>query len=208
MRHIKIIDSTYTGTRADLLKVCLLNDMKEYYATTFPVLQAHLVTDWCKRVVDAQWNQSIAQQKEVDNIYTSAKTINNDQHFIGKPLVQLDFGANLYRLDSIGKADEFIIALQSKFKGKAIILDFWATWCGPCLSDMPRSKKLHESNKDLPIEYVYLCPTGASNEKTWKKYIADMKLPGTHIFADDRLLTEIKKKLNASTSYPAFVVID
>jgi thiol-disulfide isomerase/thioredoxin len=39
----------------------------------------------------------------------------------------------------------------SELRGKVVVLDFWATWCGPCIRAMPGVQKLHERFKDKPV---------------------------------------------------------
>ena len=39
----------------------------------------------------------------------------------------------------------------SKLRGKVVVLDFWATWCGPCKKAMPSVQKLHEHFKGKPV---------------------------------------------------------
>jgi thiol-disulfide isomerase/thioredoxin len=206
--HIAIIDSSYPNTRGDLLKISLMGNLKQYYTLAYPILSNHVQTGWCKRIVDRQLAESSGKQQGTDKLLNASKTTKADQAYIGKYLAPLPFGADLYRLDSVGKVDDLIISLQSTFPGKAILIDFWFTSCVPCLKDMPYSKKLHDDNKDLPIAYVYLCTTNGSNEKDWKKHVEDMKLPGTHIYVDDAIISELKRKFDAKSSFPQYVVID
>ncbi|MDQ3651228.1 MAG: redoxin domain-containing protein [Acidobacteriota bacterium] len=42
-------------------------------------------------------------------------------------------------------------------KGKAVFLNFWATWCAPCLAEMPSIQRLYEKTKDKGV--VILCVT-------------------------------------------------
>ena len=39
----------------------------------------------------------------------------------------------------------------SAYRGKVLVLDFWATWCGPCTEIMPRMQKLHEKYKERGV---------------------------------------------------------
>ena len=63
-------------------------------------------------------------------------------------------------------------------KSKVIYIDFWATWCGPCLSQMPYSNKLKETYKEKDVAFVYIGVE--SPEKTWKSKIDELKIDGQH----------------------------
>src|SRR5690606_30523863 len=128
--------------------------------------------------------------------------------FLGVPGKRLSFDASLYELDNLDNVEGFIQNLKSKFKNQAVILDFWATWCSPCLSDMPNSKKLHEANSDLPIAYVYICTNSKSSKKLWESKIADMQLPGTHIYMSEQAVSQLKSSLDrAGSGYPTYIVL-
>lgn len=42
----------------------------------------------------------------------------------------------------------------SDYRGKKVILNFWATWCPPCKAEMPHMQKFYEANKDKGIEVL------------------------------------------------------
>jgi thiol-disulfide isomerase/thioredoxin len=44
----------------------------------------------------------------------------------------------------------------AQFKGKIVVLDFWATWCGPCIQSMPHLNELVAEFKDQPVEFIAL----------------------------------------------------
>jgi thiol-disulfide isomerase/thioredoxin len=70
------------------------------------------------------------------------------------------------------------ISLES-LRGKVVLLDFWASWCGPCRRENPNVVKLYEKYKEKGFEIL-----GISLDKTkapWVKAIADDKLTWLHI---------------------------
>lgn len=42
----------------------------------------------------------------------------------------------------------------NELRGKVVVLDFWTTWCGPCISAFPKLRKLVERYRNLPVEFL------------------------------------------------------
>ena len=45
------------------------------------------------------------------------------------------------------------ISLQD-YRGKVVLLDFWATWCGPCIAEMPNVKRVYNTYKDTGFDII------------------------------------------------------
>ena len=60
------------------------------------------------------------------------------------------------------------------YAGKYVLLDFWASWCGPCRKEMPNVVKLYEEFKGKNFEIIGISLD--SSEKDWKKAVTDMNM--------------------------------
>jgi thiol-disulfide isomerase/thioredoxin len=60
-----------------------------------------------------------------------------------------------------------------KFKGKILVIDFWATWCGPCLRAMPELNKLAEEIRGEDIRFVTISKD--DDVHLWQKKLAEKK---------------------------------
>lgn len=58
----------------------------------------------------------------------------------------------------------------SQLRGKIVYLDFWATWCGPCLAEMPASQELRRKFKGRDVVFLYVSLDAQAAD--WQKYLA------------------------------------
>lgn len=207
--RLQKIDRLFLGPKADILKALMLNREKSKFASSYPVIAHSIKTGWCKRIVNTELADITQKQRSIDKLLASTPRGRDTASFIGMPLEQLPYPARLYQLENNQEIDKLINNLQARFPHKALIIDFWATWCAPCLMDLPYSKRLHEMNKDLPIEYIYICTNQQSNTDTWKRNIVKLEVPGTHIYMDEKIVEALKTTFeNAGAGFPTYVVID
>ncbi|MES2777339.1 MAG: TlpA disulfide reductase family protein [Bacteroidota bacterium] len=61
----------------------------------------------------------------------------------------------------------------SDFKGKVLVIDIWAMWCGACLNEMPYFQKVEEAFKDNDnIAFIGLSHDGLARKDVWKNFVA------------------------------------
>lgn len=67
----------------------------------------------------------------------------------------------------------------SDFKGKYVILDFWASWCVPCRKSNPHMKELYKKYNSKGLEFIYVADND-SNPDTWRKAVKDDGIEAFH----------------------------
>jgi len=90
----------------------------------------------------------------------------------------------------------------SEHRGKVVMLDFWATWCGPCKMAMPSVQKIHEEYEDRGV-VVYGVNVFEHDEAKAIEYLKDRGYTYGLLLGGDAVAKEL-----GIQGIPAFVVID
>ncbi len=103
----------------------------------------------------------------------------------------------------------------SDFQGKFVYIDFWTTWCGPCLKEFPKLKELEAEYADRNIEFVYISLDAPQDHRddpnkarqAWIDYVEEHELGGVQLFSDKAFDSEFVKDYKIDF-IPRYVLID
>jgi len=99
------------------------------------------------------------------------------------------------------------------FKGKYVYIDVWATWCGPCIREIPSLKALEKEYHNKNIQFVSISTdesrrSGGSweaAEKKWRDFVKDKQLSGVQLWAGQDFSFQQAYQI---TGIPRFILID
>src|SRR5687768_3266140 len=83
---------------------------------------------------------------------------------------------------SLPNAKDSVVNLSS-YKGKVVLIDFWASWCAPCRAANPHVVKLYDKYKGQGFEVFGVALD--SKKKDWLKAVAQDKLKYTQVIDKD-----------------------
>ena len=139
----------------------------------------------------------------------TARTAINDRIIANYPASPFSRRALIERrrAEGVGKPFEveFVDAIRGEkvssesLKGKILVIDFWATWCGPCVATIPEMKSLYAQYKDQGVEFIGISkddPEQPDGARKFLKFVAEHgmdwpqyyggKQPSAIEFAEDR----------------------
>ena len=107
--------------------------------------------------------------------------------------------------DLVGMTPDSQSYALSKMRGKVVLVDFWASWCGPCRRENPNVVANYNKYKDKGFDILGVSLDREPN--AWKKAIKDDGLPWHHI-SDLKGWQSSHAALYSVTSIPQTVLID
>lgn len=149
----------------------------------------------CTKTASTQKTSGSETASSANSGATATEAKNNDYPPVPSGILQAE----------IKDLDGNTFKLEDK-KGKVVLVNLWATWCGPCLAEMPEMVAMQEKYKDKDFEVIGLDSDDESVEAI-KKKAEELKVNYKLAYADGKMLSEFIK-LTKLAGIPQTIIIN
>ncbi len=200
--------------------IVLAHNMDRQYQLKLKIMQEYLGVEdeLVLDIVMAQNKINIMEQcylplsdKELQGLDQEVKTsfvkdyIENYNAQLVKELAEVkDMSGVIVNKTPLVESEKLFDAMIEKYKGKVVYVDFWATWCGPCMKEMPYSKKLKEELDGTEVVFLYIT-NESSPLKAWTNKLPEIK--GEHFRLRNEDWQILSQKFNV-LGIPHYLLID
>ncbi|OYD44736.1 hypothetical protein CHU00_15280 [Sphingobacterium cellulitidis] len=161
------------------------------------------------RAISGELLRSIGNQERAEKNLIDAK-MNLHQAFLISELESViakkDKNKDGYELPKTESAAIFK-KLMEPYKGKIVVVDFWAENCGPCRANIEHTKDLRNQLKDHPnLEFVFITDVGNTGKKFYDGYIKENYMDNSFLVSEDDYLAF--RELFRFNGIPRYVLMD
>ncbi|MBC8352117.1 MAG: TlpA family protein disulfide reductase [Planctomycetes bacterium] len=137
-------------------------------------------------------------------------SVNKDKELAGFGVMMSGIGR---RLDLPGKQMKIEGSTVSgkafdwkSYRGKVVLVDYWATWCGPCIEELPNVKANYEKYHDKGFEVVAISLD--SNAGPLRRFLAENKIPWVCLFEKDAGVNHPMAQYYGVMQIPSTMLLD
>ena len=176
-----------------------LSQLDKDFSTRAPWLNELQTVYFMFSTDEKEWDGLMAQMK-----YEDCKGIVTDyqkeQERLAQELAQKE-SIFFKKFDDV-KPENILQTILDRYKGKAVLIDMWATWCGPCRAGHKAMAPMKEQMKGQNVQFVYIT-SPSSPMSTWQEMIKE--IDGDHYYLTKEQYSYLLSKYESS-GIPTYAV--